>query len=35
MGQHYVFPAPGDLLMLGVGNGVVGLAAFWMAARLP
>lgn len=35
MGQHYVFPAPGDLLLLGVGNGVVGLAAFWLAARLP
>jgi rod shape-determining protein MreD len=35
MGQHYVFPAPGDLFMLGLGNGVVGLAAFWVAARIP
>jgi rod shape-determining protein MreD len=35
MGQHYVFPAPGDLLMLGLGNGLLGLAAFWVAARLP
>ena len=35
MGQHYVFPAPIDLVLLGVGNGVLGLAAFWIAARLP
>jgi rod shape-determining protein MreD len=35
MGQHYVFPAPTDLVLLGIGNGVLGLAAFWVAARLP
>lgn len=35
MGQHYVFPAPMDLALLGIGNGIIGLAAFWIAARLP
>ncbi len=35
MGQHYVFPAPMDLALLGIGNGILGLAAFWIAARVP
>lgn len=35
MGQQFVFPAPVDLVLLGIGNGVLGLAAFWIAARLP
>ena len=35
MGQHYVFPQPIDLALLGLGNGILGLAAFWIAARLP
>lgn len=35
MGQHYVFPAPMDLALLGIGNGIIGLAAFWIAARVP
>jgi rod shape-determining protein MreD len=35
MGQHDVFPALTDLLIRGGVNGIVGLLAFWMAARLP
>lgn len=35
MGQHFVFPAPMDLALLGMGNGILGLAAFWVAARVP
>lgn len=35
MGQHYPFPAPMDLALLGIGNGIIGLAAFWIAARVP
>ena len=35
MGQHYVFPAPLDLVLIGIGNGILGLAAFWIAARVP
>ena len=35
MGQHFVFPNPWDLLQRGLGNGVVGLLTFWIAARLP
>jgi len=35
MGQQFVFPSPWDLLQRGLGNGVVGLLAFWIAARLP
>lgn len=35
MGQHFVFPAPMDLALLGIGNGILGLAAFWIAARVP
>lgn len=35
MGQHLLFPGPWDLLQRGLGNGLVGLLAFWIAARLP
>jgi rod shape-determining protein MreD len=35
MGQQCVFPGPWDMLQRGLGNGVVGLLAFWIAARLP
>ena len=35
MGQHFLFPSPWDLLQRGLGNGLVGLLAFWVAARIP
>jgi rod shape-determining protein MreD len=35
MGQHFIFPAPFDLLLRGLVNGVIGLAAFWVAAKVP
>lgn len=35
MGQQQVFPGIGDLVLRGLTNGVVGLLAFWVAARLP
>jgi rod shape-determining protein MreD len=35
MGQHFVFPGPLDLLQRGLGNGLVGLFAFWVASRIP
>ena len=35
MGQHYVFPAPWELLARGLGNGIVGMVAFWVASRTP
>lgn len=35
MGQQFVFPGPWDLLQRGFGNGILGLLAFWIAARLP
>jgi rod shape-determining protein MreD len=35
MGQHFAFPAFTDLAVLGFSNGILGLAAFWVAARLP
>jgi rod shape-determining protein MreD len=35
MGQHDVFPPLTDLLIRGMVNGVVGLLAFWVAARIP
>jgi rod shape-determining protein MreD len=35
MGQHFVFPGPWDLLQRGLGNGILGLIAFWVAARVP
>jgi rod shape-determining protein MreD len=35
MGRSFVFPGPFDLLQRGLGNGVVGLVFFWIAARVP
>ena len=35
MGQHFVFPGPWELFQRGLGSGVVGLLAFWLAARIP
>ncbi len=35
MGQGLVFPTIGELIQLGLGNGVVGLVVFWIAARIP
>ena len=35
MGLPVVLPAPWELLQRGLGNGIVGLVAFWIAARLP
>jgi rod shape-determining protein MreD len=34
MGQHYVFPGPWELFQRGLGSGVIGLLAFWLAARI-
>jgi rod shape-determining protein MreD len=35
LGQGMVLPGVLDLLQKGIGNGVVGLCVFWIAARLP
>jgi rod shape-determining protein MreD len=35
IGRAFAFPGPVDLLQLGLGNGVIGLLFFWVAARLP
>jgi rod shape-determining protein MreD len=35
MGRSFVFPGTLDLLQRGLGNGVLGLLFFWVAARLP
>jgi rod shape-determining protein MreD len=35
MGQQFVFPGPADLLLRGFANGVIGLSAFWIAAKVP
>jgi rod shape-determining protein MreD len=35
MGQSFLFPGIWDLAQRGVGNGVVGLFVFWIAARVP
>ena len=35
MGQIFVFPGLWDLAQRGLGNGVIGLLVFWIAARLP
>ena len=35
LGQAVVLPALSELLVRGLGNGVLGLFVFWIAARLP
>jgi len=35
MGRSFGFPAPLELLQRGLGNGILGLVFFWIAARLP
>lgn len=35
MGRSFVFPGALPILQLGLGNGVLGLLFFWVAARLP
>jgi rod shape-determining protein MreD len=35
MGQNFIFPDTLDLLQKGLGNGVLGLLVFWIAARVP
>lgn len=35
MGRSFIFPGTLDLLQRGLGNGVLGLLFFWVAARLP
>lgn len=35
LGQSFVLPGMFDLLQRGLGNGVVGLLVFWIAARMP
>ena len=35
MGQSFVFPGAWELVQRGVGNGLLGLMVFWIAARLP
>jgi rod shape-determining protein MreD len=35
MGQGFIVPGAVNLLQRGLGNGVVGLLVFWIAARVP
>ncbi len=35
MGRSFAFPGAMDLLQRGLGNGLIGLVVFWIAARLP
>ena len=35
MGQSFVFPGAWALVQKGLGNGLLGLLVFWIAARLP
>lgn len=35
MGKGFVFPEMLELLQRGIGNGVIGLLVFWIAARIP
>jgi rod shape-determining protein MreD len=35
LGRSFAFPAPSDLVQLALGNGIVGLLVFWIAARIP
>ena len=35
MGRSFPFPGVLPILQLGLGNGVLGLLFFWVAARLP
>jgi rod shape-determining protein MreD len=33
LGQHLVFPGPGDLIRLGLGNGIAGILVYWAVSR--
>ena len=35
LGQGFLFPGPSELLQRGLGNGIIGLLVFWIAAKLP
>lgn len=35
MGQEFALPGAVELLQRGLGNGLVGLLVFWIAARIP
>ncbi len=35
LGQRFLFPGISELLQQGLGNGLVGLLVFWIAARVP
>ena len=35
MGQSFVFPGVWELVQRGLGNGLLGLLTFWIAARMP
>ncbi|HEV8376719.1 MAG TPA: rod shape-determining protein MreD, partial [Candidatus Polarisedimenticolia bacterium] len=34
LGQHAVLPSTGDLVRLGMGNGVAGIIAYWLASKV-
>lgn len=34
LGQHAILPSLGDLVRLGIGNGVAGIIAYWMASKM-
>jgi rod shape-determining protein MreD len=34
LGQNAVLPSMGELVRLGLGNGVAGIVAYWMAAKM-
>jgi cell shape-determining protein MreD len=35
MGQSFAFPGLWELIQRGLGNGILGLLAFWIAPRVP
>jgi rod shape-determining protein MreD len=34
LGQHLTFPATGELLRLGIGNGIAGVLAYWAVSKM-
>ena len=34
LGQHLVFPTAGDLIRLGMGNGLAGILIYWLVSKL-
>jgi rod shape-determining protein MreD len=34
LGQHAGFPSPGELIRLGIGNGIIGTILYWIVSRM-